>query len=90
MRLKWETSEKCSDISEAMVIHVDKPLEMSIHKFIGSGRAEWALYCPDLGIRYEILGAESFDNVENKAMETLKNRCDELMKKVEMILQENS
>lgn len=90
MNLKWKGNQKYNeDISKATIRSIDKPIRMSIHKYVGCGNLLY-FTCFELGINNVGLNTEDFDEAEVKAMEILKNRCDALVSKVESILKESS
>ena len=90
MNLKWKGNQKYNeDISKATIRSIDKPIRMSIHKYVGCGDLLY-FTCPELGINKVSLNTEDFDEAEIKALKVLKNRCNTLVTKVETILQESS
>ena len=90
MKLKWQGNQKYNqDISKATIRSIDKPIRMSIHKYVGCGNLLY-FTCSELGINNVGLNTEDFDEAEIKAMEVLKSRCDALVAKVETVLQESS
>lgn len=90
MKLKWQGNQKYNeDISKATIRSINKPIRMSIHKYVGCGDLLY-FTCSELGIDNVGLNTEDFDEAEIKAMGVLKSRCDALVAKVETILQESS
>lgn len=90
MKLKWQGNQKYNeDISKATIRRIEKPIRMSIHKYVGCSNLLY-FTCSELGINNVDLHTENFDEAEVKAMEVLKHRCDTLVAKVETILQESS
>lgn len=88
MKLYWKGNQKYNeDISKATIIRINSPLKMCIHKYAGCGDK---LYfdCHELDINCIDLHTEDWDDAEAMAVFILKNRCDELMQKMNMLLSE--
>ena len=60
MNLKWKGNHKYNeDISKATIRSLDKPIRMSIHKYVGCGNSLY-FTCSEFGINNADLHTEDF------------------------------
>lgn len=83
MRLEWKKGCK-EDITGMTVRSIDSPVRMSIHKCFRCGD-DLFFTCNDLGIHGVDLDTENCHEAKEIAFTILKNRCNELIKKINQL-----
>lgn len=86
MKLAWKGNQRYNeDISKATIRKISSPIAMSIHKYVGCGDNLY-FSCNEFGFIRTDLCTEDWDEAEKKALNMLKNKCDELIKKVDELI----
>lgn len=87
MKLDWKGNQRRGEnIGKATIRKIDFPIKMSIYKYVGCGDALF-FTCHEFGINQMDLHTEDWDEAENRVLRILKNKCDELVKKVDQLLE---
>ena len=83
MKLEWIRGND-EDITGKTVSYIDNPVRMSIHKCFRCGDSLF-FTCNDLGIHGVNLDTENCREAKEIAFTILKNRCNELIKKINQL-----